>query len=203
MRGVVKKEVLKLVKARVIYLVSDSESVSPVQVVLKKGGMTVIHNEKNEHIPQWTITGWQMCIDYRKLNKAIQKDQFPLPFTNEMLERLANHLFFYYLDGYSGYHHILIHSDDQTKNTFIGLRNLNSVVIPRLGLPSFKIFFPNFSRHPEDRVPLHTSSKLRQGAGCASTHGHASYSFRPHVPAEVDSRATMCPAAPSLTSVLR
>jgi hypothetical protein len=46
MRDVVKKEVLKLLKARVIYPISDSEWVRPVQVVLKKGGVTVIHNEK-------------------------------------------------------------------------------------------------------------------------------------------------------------
>jgi hypothetical protein len=52
MREVVKKEVLKLLKARVIYLVSDSEWVSPVQVVPKKGEITVIRNEKNELIPQ-------------------------------------------------------------------------------------------------------------------------------------------------------
>jgi hypothetical protein len=59
-----------------------------------------------------------MCIDYQKLNKAIQKDHFPLPFIDEMLERLANHYFFCYLDGYSGYHQILIHPDDQSKTTF-------------------------------------------------------------------------------------
>jgi hypothetical protein len=63
MREVV-KEVLKLLKARVIYPVSDSEWASPVQVVPKKGGMTVIRNEKNELIPQRLITGWRMCIDY-------------------------------------------------------------------------------------------------------------------------------------------
>jgi hypothetical protein len=57
MREVVKKEVLKLLKARVIYPVSDSEWLCPIQVVLKKGGMTVIRNEKNELTPQWTITG--------------------------------------------------------------------------------------------------------------------------------------------------
>jgi hypothetical protein len=64
MTEVVKKEELKLLKARVIYPISDSEWVSPVQVVLKKGGMTVIRNEKNELIPQQTITGWRMCINY-------------------------------------------------------------------------------------------------------------------------------------------
>jgi hypothetical protein len=78
MREVVKKEVLKL-KAGVIYPISDSEWVSPVQVVQEKGGMTVIYNEKNEFIPQWTVTGWRMCIDYRKLNKATRKYHFCYP----------------------------------------------------------------------------------------------------------------------------
>jgi hypothetical protein len=64
MRDVVKNEVLKLLKAGVIYPVSNNEWVSPVQVVPKKGGITVICNEKNELIPQWTITSWRMCIDY-------------------------------------------------------------------------------------------------------------------------------------------
>jgi hypothetical protein len=104
MREVVEKEVLKLLKAGVIYPISDSEWVSPVQVVSKKGGMTFIRNEKNELIPQQTVTGWRMCIDYQKLHKATRKDHFPLPFIDEMLERMANHSFFCYLDGYSGYH---------------------------------------------------------------------------------------------------
>jgi hypothetical protein len=118
MREVVKKEVLKLLKAGVIYPVFDSEWVSPVQVVSKKGGMIVIRNEKNELIPQWTVTSWWMRIDYRKLNKATQKDHFSPPFIDEMLERLASHSFCY-LDGYSGYHQIPIHLDDQSKTIFI------------------------------------------------------------------------------------
>jgi hypothetical protein len=101
-REVVKKELLKLLKARDPAF--DSEWVSTVQVVPKKGGMTVIHNVTNELIPQRTITGWRMCIDYQKLNKATWKDHFPLPFIDEMLESLANQSFFCYLDGYSGYH---------------------------------------------------------------------------------------------------
>jgi hypothetical protein len=112
MREVVKKGVLKLLKAGVIYPISISEWVSPIQVVPKKGGMTVIHNEKNELIPQRDVTRWRMCIDYQKLNKATQKDHFPLPFIDGMLERLTNHSFLCYLDGYSGYHQIPIHLDD-------------------------------------------------------------------------------------------
>jgi len=89
MREVVKKEVLKLFHAGIIYPVPHSDWVSPVQVVPKKGGMTVVKNAKNEIIPQRTITGWRMCIDYIKLNAAAKKDHFPLPFIDEMLERLA------------------------------------------------------------------------------------------------------------------
>jgi hypothetical protein len=66
--------------------------------------MTVIRNEKNELIPQWTVTSWRMCINYQKLNKATWKDHFPLPFIAEMIGRLANHSFFYYLHGYSSYY---------------------------------------------------------------------------------------------------
>jgi hypothetical protein len=112
MREVMKKEVLKLLHARIIYPVPHSEWVSPVQVVPKKGGMTVVKNERNELIPQRTVTGWRMCIDYRKLNKATRKDHFQLPFIDEMLERLANHSFFYFFDGYSGYHQVPIHPSD-------------------------------------------------------------------------------------------
>ena len=117
MREVVKKEVLKLLHAGIIYVVPHSEWVSHVQVVPKKGGMAVLQNERNELIPQRTVTGWRMCIDYRKLNKATKKDHFPLPFIDEMLERLGNHSFFYFFDGYSGYHQI-IHPNDQSKTTF-------------------------------------------------------------------------------------
>jgi hypothetical protein len=73
---------------------------------------------KNEVIPQQTVTGWHMCINYRKLNNATRKDHFPLPFINEILERLANHSFFCYMDGYSSYHQISVHPNDQSKTTF-------------------------------------------------------------------------------------
>jgi hypothetical protein len=87
-------------------------------VVPKKGGMIVIRNEKNELIPHRTVTSFRMCIDYQKLNKATQNYLFSLPFIDEMLERLANHSFFCYLDRYSGHHQIPIHPDDQSKTTF-------------------------------------------------------------------------------------
>jgi len=77
MQEVVKKEVIKLLEAGIIYPISDSEWVSTVQVVPKKGGMTVIKNERDELISTKTVTGWCMCIDYRELNKATRKDHSP------------------------------------------------------------------------------------------------------------------------------
>jgi hypothetical protein len=118
MREVVKKEVIKLLDVEIIYPVLHSEWVSPVNCVPKKWGLTVVKNEKNELIPQRTVTGWRMCIDYRKPNKATKKDHFPLPFIDEMLKRLANHAYFCFLDGYSGFMQIPIHPNDQHKTTF-------------------------------------------------------------------------------------
>ena len=109
---------LKHLEAGVIYPISDSKWVSLVQVVPKTGGLTVIKNDKNESIATRTVTGWRMCIDYRKLNKATRKDHFPLPFIDQMLERLAKHSQFCYLDGYSGFFQIPIHPNDQEKTTF-------------------------------------------------------------------------------------
>ena len=59
-----------------------------------------------------------MCIDYRKLNASTRKDHFPLPFVDQMLERVAGHEFYYFLDGYSGYNQIEISLEDQEKTTF-------------------------------------------------------------------------------------
>jgi hypothetical protein len=102
MREVVKKEVIKLPDAGIIYPVPHSEWVSPVHCVPKKGGLTVVKNEKNELILQRIMTGWWMCIDYRNLNKATKKDHFPLPFIDEMLERLATTLIFAFSMGTRG-----------------------------------------------------------------------------------------------------
>ena len=88
MKEVVRKEILKLLEAGIIYPVVDSQWVSPVHCVPKKGGITVVPNDKDELIPQRIITGYRMVIDFRKLNKATKKDHYPLPFIDQMLERL-------------------------------------------------------------------------------------------------------------------
>ncbi|KAJ9541005.1 hypothetical protein OSB04_027511 [Centaurea solstitialis] len=118
MKEVVKKDILKWLDAGIIYPIAGSSWVSPVQCVPKKGGVTVVENEKNELIPTRVVTGWRICMDYRKLNKATHKDHFPLPFIDQMLDRLAGKEYDCFLDGYSGYNQIAIAPEDQEKTTF-------------------------------------------------------------------------------------
>ncbi|XP_019153451.1 PREDICTED: uncharacterized protein LOC109149915 [Ipomoea nil] len=118
LKDVVFKEILKLLDAGIIYPISDSEWVSPVHVVPKKTGITVVRNQKNELVPMRVQNGWRMCIDFRKLNLATRKDHFPLPFVDQMLERLAGKSCFCFLDGFSGYYQIAIAQEDQEKTTF-------------------------------------------------------------------------------------
>ncbi|KAM2867849.1 hypothetical protein COP2_023719 [Malus domestica] len=118
MMEVVKKEIIKLLDCGVIYPISDSRWVSPVQCVPKKSGVTVVANAENELVPTRIQTGWRLCIDYRKLNATTRKDHFTLPFIDQMLERLAGYAFYCFLDGYSGYNQIVIAPEDQEKTTF-------------------------------------------------------------------------------------
>ncbi|KAK1618774.1 hypothetical protein QYE76_024291, partial [Lolium multiflorum] len=90
MKEVVRNEVLKLLEAGIIYPIADSRWVSPVHCVPKKGGMTVVPNDNDELIPQRVVVGYRMCIDFRKVNKVTKKDHYPLPFIDQMLERLEN-----------------------------------------------------------------------------------------------------------------
>ncbi|GJS40303.1 reverse transcriptase domain-containing protein [Tanacetum coccineum] len=115
---VIKKEVIKLLDAGLIYPISDSPWVSPVHCVPKKGGMTVVENEDNELIPTRLVTGWRVCIDYRKLNDATRKDHFPLPFMDQMLERLAGNEYYCFLGRFYEYFQIPIDPQDHEKTTF-------------------------------------------------------------------------------------
>ncbi|GKD47440.1 reverse transcriptase domain-containing protein [Tanacetum coccineum] len=115
---VIKKEVEKLLDAELIYPISDSPWVSPVHCVPKKGGFIVVENDENKLIPTRLVTSWRVCIDYRKLNEATRKDHFPLPFMDQMLERLAGNKSYCFLDSFSGYFQIPIDPHDQEKTTF-------------------------------------------------------------------------------------
>nr|GEV62344.1 reverse transcriptase domain-containing protein [Tanacetum cinerariifolium] len=114
--------------AGLIYPISDSPWVSPLLVVPKKGGMTVVTNDNNELIMTRLVMGWRVCIDYRKLNDVTCKDHFPLPFMDQMLEYLAGNEFYCFLDGFSGYFQIPIDPQDQEKTTFTALMGLLLIV---------------------------------------------------------------------------
>nr|GFB34646.1 reverse transcriptase domain-containing protein [Tanacetum cinerariifolium] len=138
---VIKKEVIKLLDARMIYPISDSPWVSLIHCVPKKGGITVVENENNELVPTRLVIWWRVCIDYRKLNDATRKDHFPLPLMNQLLERLAGNEFCCFLDGFSGYFQIPINTLDQG-------RPLSPVLIEHLliaeGLLAFAMLLEHF-----------------------------------------------------------
>ena len=84
-------------------------------MVPNKSGFTLLRNEKNEVIPTRTMTGWRVCIDYRKLNTATIMEHYPLPFIDQMMDRLTGHPHYCFLDGYYDYNKIAIASEDQKK----------------------------------------------------------------------------------------
>lgn len=89
MQEVVKKEITKWLDEGVINPISNSIWESPVQCVPKKGGITIVQNEKNYLIPIDSFMGWMLCMDYRKLNSWVEKDDFPMSFIDEILGRIA------------------------------------------------------------------------------------------------------------------
>ena len=118
MQEVARAKVLKFLQAGIIYPIYDSTWVSPTQVVPKKSGVTTVCNENGEEMPTRLTTGWRVCIDYRRLNEVTRKGHFPLPFMDQLLERISGHPFYYFLDGYLGYFQIEIAAEDQEKTTF-------------------------------------------------------------------------------------
>lgn len=112
MMDVVKKEILMLLEVGVIYPIFDSGWLNPVQVVPKKIGITIVKYQNNKLVTTRVQNGWQVCIDYRKLNVATHRDHFPLPFIDQMLERLVGHPYYCFLDEYLGYFQIAIAPED-------------------------------------------------------------------------------------------
>nr|GEZ88648.1 reverse transcriptase domain-containing protein [Tanacetum cinerariifolium] len=94
--------------------VNPKSTMSSRMSVPKKGGFTVVENEENELILTRLVMGWRVCIDYRKLNEATRKDHLPLPFMDQMLERLAGNDYYCFLGLFSNFHR----SERSRKTTF-------------------------------------------------------------------------------------
>ena len=91
---------------------------NPTQTIPKKAGIQIVKDDSGKEVATWPVTGWRICIDYRKLNNATSKNHFPLPFIDQIVEKLARQKLYCFLDGYSGYNQIAIHPEDQQKTTF-------------------------------------------------------------------------------------
>ncbi|KAK1698819.1 hypothetical protein QYE76_015516 [Lolium multiflorum] len=112
------KKIYPIIISSMLTEFEEERWVSPVHCVPKKGGMTVVPNDNDELIPQRVVVGYRMCIDFRKVNKVTKKDHYPLPFIDQMLERLSKNTHFCFLDGYSGFSQIAVKAKDQEKTTF-------------------------------------------------------------------------------------
>ena len=100
-----KEEINKLIEAGFIFPVLSSEWVSPIVKVSKKKGID-------------GVVKIQVCQDFKKLNAATRKDHYPLLFIDNVLDIMAGHSLFSFLDGYAGYNQTSINEEDQLKTTF-------------------------------------------------------------------------------------
>ena len=117
-KDVVRTKILKLLEEGIIYPIADSRWVRHVHCIPKKGSITIVPNDKNGLIPQRIVTSYRVVIHFRKLNKATTKDHYPLPFIDQMLERLSKHTHFFFLEGYSSFSQTPISQPDQKKTTY-------------------------------------------------------------------------------------
>ena len=122
----VKEELDKLLKVGFIYPVEAVTWLSPIVIVPKKNGKL------------------RICVDYRKLNAAIETDPFPLPFQDTLLDAVAGHQMYSFLDGFSGYNQILMHPDDRDKTAFITERGVYASKVMTFGLKNAPPTFQKF-----------------------------------------------------------
>ena len=100
LRDIAKEEIQNILEEGFIYPISDNKWVSPIMIVPKKNGK------------------WRFYIEYRELNKATQKDHFPITFIDQVLVTLSRNILFSFLDGFNGYNQIQISLEDQENTTF-------------------------------------------------------------------------------------
>ena len=125
LKEVGKRENMKLIDSGIIYPIPDSRRVSPIQVVPKKSGLTVVKYDKDEfdsHMDKQL--GGECALITDDSTPKQKKDHFPLSFLDQVLERVAGCAFYCFLDGYSGYYQVDIAPEDQEKNDiYLSLRH--------------------------------------------------------------------------------
>ena len=96
----IKEEVTKQLKVRFIKPVNQAEWIANVVLVLKKDGRV------------------RICVDFRDLNKACPKDDYPLPHIDVLVDNMAGSALMSFMDGFSGYNQMKMAPKDMTKTTF-------------------------------------------------------------------------------------
>lgn len=100
-----------MLQAGIIFKVQTSDWVSPIVISLKKDGVEIRICEDGVEI--------RICMDFRCLKAVTIKDPFPIPFTDSILEEVAGHEIYSFMDGFSGYNQISIAEEDKLKTTFV------------------------------------------------------------------------------------
>ena len=134
MQKAIRAEVIKSLDVRIIYPIYYSKWVNPIHVVTKQVVLTVVKNKDDKLVSTRVQSGWKVRIDYRKLNAATRNDHFPLSFIDQMVERLARHDYYCFLDGYSRYNQVLMDPKDQEKMMFTCLFGIFTYRRMRFGL---------------------------------------------------------------------
>ena len=96
----VQKELNKLLSAKIIFPVRHTQWVSNFVPVRKKNGEI------------------RLCVNFRNLNKAYDKDNYPVPPMEQILQQVSGSERLSLLDGFSGYNQVLMSPSDQLKTTF-------------------------------------------------------------------------------------
>ena len=135
MQKVVRAKVIKLLDAWIIYPISNNKWVSPIHVVPRQAGLD------DELVPAPIQSGWRICIDYRKLNAATRKDHFPFPFTDQMVEHLAGHDYYCFLDDYSKYNQVPVTPKIRRRQHLIVLLGHSPTVACPLGCAMHPLLF--------------------------------------------------------------
>ena len=122
----VKEEIDKLLRVGFIRPVKQATWLSPIVAVPKKNGKI------------------RVCLDYQKLNAATVTDAFPLPFTDGVLDAVAGHEVYNFLDGFRGYNQIRMRPADQDETTFVTEWGVFVAVVMMFGLKTAPTTFQRF-----------------------------------------------------------